>query len=62
MCIPIFNPEKFDKERPAIDNELIGVLSFDSDDDLFDDFRKIDVLQTASDCAALAAHYLKPGT
>jgi hypothetical protein len=60
LCVPIFNPKTYDKNRPDIENPLIGVLSFDSDDLLLAEFSSESVRTRAADASRLLANVLRP--
>lgn len=60
LCAPIFDMEKFDNNRPKVENPLLGVLAFDSDDELFESFNsKLDIQQIAVDGAKIIAPRLR---
>ncbi|HLK59040.1 MAG TPA: patatin-like phospholipase family protein [Chthonomonadaceae bacterium] len=58
MCVPIFDPSRFNKNRPKIDNPVIGVLSIDSDEEILADFDKTEIQQHAAEIAGMVADQL----
>jgi NTE family protein len=59
LSVPIFDPTQFDSGRDKVDNTLLGVLNFDSDEDLLEEFSRIEVQQAAANGAKLVAQMLK---
>jgi len=51
LSVPIFDQGKFSSEKAKIDNPLIGVLNFDSDENLMQVFAKLPIQQAAVECA-----------
>ena len=51
LSVPIFDQNKYDQTRPKTGNPLVGVLNFDSDDNLLADFAKPEVQRAAAECA-----------
>lgn len=47
LCVPIFNPNRYNPSIANVDNPLLGVLSFDSDDDLLVHFGREDIEREA---------------
>lgn len=58
LSVPIFDYTKYDRSKSEKQNPVVGVLNFDSDKDLLRDFARDQVLQTAAECARLAARSL----
>ncbi|MGH7987165.1 MAG: patatin-like phospholipase family protein, partial [Candidatus Binataceae bacterium] len=60
LSVPIFDRKKYDGNRPDIENPLVAVLSFDSDDELLGEFSKQSVRMQAKNASALLATLLRP--
>jgi len=60
LCVPIFNHHEFISDRAALENPLLGVLCFDSDEDLTEAWTSPTALQQAAYCANLCAGELAP--
>ncbi|MFI5364161.1 MAG: patatin-like phospholipase family protein [Candidatus Binatia bacterium] len=60
LCVPIFDPKKYDPTRQPKENPLIGVLNFDSDADLLAAFARPDVRQEAKLWSRRLANLLRP--
>jgi hypothetical protein len=58
FCVPIFNPSKYNPSLANMDNLLLGVLSFDSDDDLLVPFGRTDIEGAAMKMAAFVGREL----
>jgi NTE family protein len=59
LSVPVFDPREFDKNRVAVENPLLGVLTFDSDEDLVTEFARVEVQQAAADGAKIIASRLQ---
>jgi NTE family protein len=59
LCVPIFDQNKFDKDRAAEENPILGIVTVDSDDDLIEDFSKVAAQQAMADGAKLIASQLQ---
>lgn len=59
LSVPIFDPAQFDSSRNKVDNPLLGVLNLDSDEDLLEEFGRVEVQQAAANGAKLVALRLK---
>lgn len=60
LCVPIFDAELHDKGKPDVQNPLVGVLNFDSDDVLLAEFSSQPVRDRAESWSALLASLLRP--
>lgn len=60
LSVPIFDPKEFDTRRPKEENPMLGVLNFDSDDDLLEAFSDPVVQGAARDGAKFVAKALRP--
>jgi NTE family protein len=62
LSVPIFHPDKYSAERPNPENPILGVLNFDSDEELLTTFARPEVQheiqQMAADCAKTIAKIL----
>jgi GAF domain-containing protein len=58
LSVPIFAGAGADAAPPNDRVHLLGVLSFDSDEDLLSDFRRPHIQRAAAECATLAAAHL----
>ena len=58
LSMPIFDPRKFDKTKPAVENPLLGVLTIDSDEDLTLELVKVEVQRAVADGAKIIASRL----
>jgi hypothetical protein len=59
LSVPIFDARTFDKNRPAVENPIIGILTLDSDEDLVAEFAKVEVQQAAAGGARIIASRLQ---
>jgi NTE family protein len=59
LSVPIFDYEQFSDTRSKTDNPLIGVLNFDSNEDLLADFASQPIQQVAVGCAKAMWNRLK---
>ena len=59
LSVPIFDANKFDITKPAVENPLLGVLTVDSDEDLIAEFGQTAVQQAAADGAKIIARELQ---
>jgi hypothetical protein len=59
LSVPIFDQNRFDKSKPKTENPLLGILTFDSDDDLLEDFGKPEVQKAAAEGSVLLAKQLR---
>ncbi len=48
LSVPIFDQDQFSERKAKTEIPLIGVLNFDSDENLLDDFTKVPIQQTAA--------------
>ncbi len=53
LSVPIFDQDQFSERKAKTEIPLIGVLNFDSDENLLDDFTKVPIQQTAAECATV---------
>ena len=51
LSVPIFDQDQFSERKAKTEIPLIGVLNFDSDENLLEDFTKVPIQQTAAECA-----------
>jgi NTE family protein len=59
LSVPIFDKEQYDDQKPVSENPIIGVLNFDSDEDILIDFASAKVQQSAREAAQAVADFLK---
>ncbi len=59
LCVPIYDPEKFDKDKPKVENPLLGVLTVDSDEDLAASFSSDAVLEQVAKGAGIISPMLR---
>ena len=61
LCLPIFDPDKYNPNAPVTENPLIGVLNFDSDDIQETDFAQQNIINKGIELALIIAKTgLKP--
>lgn len=59
LSVPIFDHTRFDSSKSEVDNPLLGVLNFDSDEDLIKEFGRPKIQQTAATAAKLLSMSLR---
>jgi NTE family protein len=59
LCVPIFDAKEYNPRRRNSDNPLVGVLSFDSDDNLIAEFSTPPVREHAENTSRMLARLLR---
>ncbi len=59
LCVPIYDLDKFDKDRPKVENPILGVLTVDSDEDLAASFSGDAVLDQVAKGAGMISPMIR---